>query len=95
MKKPDILAALEPVVKALDKLGAPYYIGGSVASSAYGIARATLDVDVVSDLKPQHVASLVNNLESAFDSRLIMTDIAIKVESLSKLYKIGARDKSN
>ena len=49
MKKPDILIALDPVIKAFIKIGIPYCIGGSVASSAYGIARATLDVDLVAD----------------------------------------------
>ena len=49
MKPPDILAAIKPVVEAFEKLGVHYYIGGSVASSAYGIARATLDVDMVSE----------------------------------------------
>ena len=59
MKKPDILVALDPVIKAFKKLEIPYCIGGSVASSAYGIARATLDVDLVSEVKINHVDSLV------------------------------------
>ena len=44
MKSPDLLAAIRPVVEAFDRLGVPYYIGGSVASSAYGTARSTMDV---------------------------------------------------
>ena len=63
MKNPDLLSAIEPLVKAFEKLGILYYIGGSVASSAYGIARTTLDVDMVTDLKPQHVHSLIEMLE--------------------------------
>ncbi|HID96181.1 MAG TPA: hypothetical protein EYP53_09045 [Candidatus Latescibacteria bacterium] len=66
MKKPDILAAVEPVVKAFEKLGATYYIGGSVASSAFGVARATLDVDVVADLKLPHVKPLVEALKPEY-----------------------------
>ena len=50
MKNPDIIAAVRPVVKAFEEFGIQYYIGGSVASSAYGVARATLDVDVVADI---------------------------------------------
>ena len=38
MTTPDILVALTPVVEAFDRLLIPYYIGGSVASSIYGIA---------------------------------------------------------
>jgi len=51
MKKPDIIAALDMVVGCFEELGIAYYIGGSVASSAYGIARATMDVDLVADIK--------------------------------------------
>jgi hypothetical protein len=77
MKNPDIVAAAEPVVKAFEKLGVPYYIGGSVASSAYGVARATLDVDMVSDLKPEHVHPLVEMLESDYyiDEKMILDAI--------------------
>lgn len=77
MKNPDVLAAIEPVIKAFEKLGVLYYIGGSVASSAYGIARATLDVDLVSDLKPHHVLPLVEMLESAYyiDEEMILDAI--------------------
>ena len=45
MSKPDIIVALEPVVDAFDQLGVGYFIGGSIASSAHGLPRATLDVD--------------------------------------------------
>jgi len=38
----DILSAAEPVAKAFEKLGILYFIGGSLASSAYGIPRATM-----------------------------------------------------
>ncbi|MFO7448285.1 MAG: hypothetical protein R6W90_18140 [Ignavibacteriaceae bacterium] len=47
MKKNELITALEPVIKALHELSVLYYISGSVASSAYGIARSTLDVDMV------------------------------------------------
>ncbi len=66
MKNPDILVATEPVAEAFEKLGILYCIGGSVASSAYGIPRSTMDVDMVSDLKPAHVRSLVRMLESSY-----------------------------
>lgn len=77
MKKPDILLALDPVVKAFEKIGVPYYISGSVASSAYGIARATLDVDLVTDLRTQHVNSLTEILESDYyiDKEMILDAI--------------------
>lgn len=54
MQIPDILLAVQPVIQAFEKLSIPYYIGGSIASSVYGMARATLDVDIVADLKVNH-----------------------------------------
>jgi hypothetical protein len=66
MSTPDILAALTPVVDAFERLGIAYHIGGSVASSAYGIARATLDVDLVADVQAAHVQPLVALLQEAY-----------------------------
>lgn len=63
MNSPDILMAAQPVTEAFEKLEIPYYIGGSVASSAYGIPRSTLDIDMVSDLKLEHVPQLVTILK--------------------------------
>jgi hypothetical protein len=59
---PDLILALTPVVEAFEKLGVPYYIGGSVASSAHGVIRATADVDLVADLTLEHVAPLAEML---------------------------------
>lgn len=66
MKNPDVLEAAEPVARAFDKLGVHYCIGGSVASSAYGIPRATMDIDMMSDLRPYHISSLVGMLEPLY-----------------------------
>jgi hypothetical protein len=52
MKDPDILLAIKPVINAFGQLSIPYYIGGSVASSVYGIARATMDIDVIARIAP-------------------------------------------
>ncbi len=66
MKKNEIQDALEPVVKAFEDLGILYYISGSVASSVYGIARATMDIDLVSDLKQNQVNLLVQKLKTNY-----------------------------
>ncbi len=39
-----------PVLKAFERLNVEYYVGGSVASSAFGLPRTTLDVDLVAVL---------------------------------------------
>jgi len=66
MKKPDLLLALEPVVKTLEEIGIPYYLGGSVCSSAYGIPRATLNIDIVADIHGSQVDEFVRVLKGEF-----------------------------
>jgi hypothetical protein len=55
----ELRAALDPVADAFEALGVDYRVGGSVASSALGVARTTLDIDLVADLRAVHVAPLV------------------------------------
>lgn len=62
MNTPDIVAAIGPVIDAFERLGVRYAVVGSVASSAHGVARATLDADVVADLRMPDVRPLVDAL---------------------------------
>lgn len=66
MKNPDILSALQPVVNVLEKLSIPYYIGGSIASSVYGTARATMDIDIVANVKLNHIDLLIQELGKSY-----------------------------
>jgi len=66
MALPDILAAVLPILEALDELGVAHHIGGSVASSAHGVARATLDVDVVADLRLRDAGPLARRIEERY-----------------------------
>ncbi len=66
MKNPDLLLAIKPVVNAFEQLSIPYYIGGSIASSVYGIARATMDVDIIADLSLDQTPSLVRLLRDQY-----------------------------
>ncbi len=59
----DIVAAVQPVVDALESLAVVYRLGGSVASSAHGVPRSTLDVDLVCDLPAGRIAPFVAKLE--------------------------------
>jgi len=63
---PELLAALTPVVEVLDELGVRHFVGGSVASSAHGAPRASVDVDVVADLRPEHVRPFVDRLQDGY-----------------------------
>lgn len=61
-----ILDALIPLVDVFEELGIPYYLGGSLASTAHGIPRTTLDVDLIADVQAGHVPHLVQRLQSQY-----------------------------
>jgi len=60
------LVVVAKVAAAFDRLSIPYIVGGSLASSVYGIPRATQDVDLVAEVKLEHVEALVQALVSEF-----------------------------
>ncbi|MFQ5585024.1 MAG: hypothetical protein ACE5GL_11360 [Calditrichia bacterium] len=66
MTNPDIIRAIQPIIYAFEKLSISYYISGSVASSLYGIARSTMDVDIVANIAKDHVSSLCEMLEDKY-----------------------------
>ncbi len=74
----DIVRALAPVVEAFESLGIAYRVGGSVASSALGVPRSTLDVDVVCTMQTAHVAEFVRALAPDYyvDAEMIAAAIA-------------------
>ena len=43
------------VTQTLETLGIPYAVGGSLASSLHGVMRSTLDVDIVADMRLEHI----------------------------------------
>jgi hypothetical protein len=66
MESANILLVLKPFIKVLDKLSISYYIGGSLASSIYGLPRSTMDIDIVANIQSFHISHLKHNLESEF-----------------------------
>ena len=58
----DHLRALSDLTAALESVGLRYVIGGSLASSLAGESRASMDADVIVDLReaslPQFLAAL-------------------------------------
>ncbi len=66
MAAPDILRITMQVAQTLEAVGASYRIGGSLASSAFGIARTTLDADLVTDLKQEQAGPFVKHLQDEF-----------------------------
>ena len=54
------------VTSILEKLGIPYVIGGSLASTLYGMVRSTQDSDIIADMRPKHILPFVNALQNEF-----------------------------
>ena len=53
-----ILGFYFDIVRALEEIGAPYMLVGAFAGSAFGITRATFDVDMLVNLREPHFNAL-------------------------------------
>jgi len=62
----EIRRALTPVAEAFEALGVRYQIGGSVASSVRGVARSTIDIDLVASLPLASVRGFVERIEREY-----------------------------
>ena len=82
------------IAVVFEKLKIPYYVVGSLASSLHGIPRATADVDLIADIKDQHVQSLFHSLQNDFyvdEDRIRMATkdrSSFNVIHLSTMFKI-------
>jgi len=54
------------VISVLERLDISYFISGSLASALHGVVRSTNDVDIVADLKMEHVLPLKKALKDEF-----------------------------
>ena len=65
------------VTQVLEKLNIPYLIGGSLASTLYGMVRTTQDSDIVAEMQPEHLQLFVSALQGDFyvDSEMIADSI--------------------
>ncbi len=54
------------VTTELERLGVPYVVAGSLASSLHGLPRSTADVDIVAALRVEHAQLLATALAEAF-----------------------------
>jgi hypothetical protein len=62
----DIVDVAWMVARALEAVGAEYYIGGSVASSLQAAARTINDIDFVIAMRPETVAAFARELGPDF-----------------------------
>jgi hypothetical protein len=83
------------VVKVFEQLEIPYLIGGSLASAVYGLIRATMDADLVAEVRPEHISALIASLKEEFyiDGEMILDailyTIVIKIMIWTRLYDLG------
>lgn len=63
---PDPISVAVSVTELLDRVGIPYVIGGSFASSLHGEPRSTNDVDLVVDLRDDQIAALIVGLRGEY-----------------------------
>lgn len=94
MTSDELVAGLRLVLVALRDLGVQHFVGGSLASSAHGVPRASVDADVVAALRPEHVGPLAARLKDAFyldEDRLrdaVERRRSVNVIHLDTMYKI-------
>jgi hypothetical protein len=81
------------VARVFDSLGIHYLVGGSLASSIYGIPRATQDVDLVADIRFEHVDAVTAALTGEFyiDAEMIRDAIghrsSFNIVELATMFK--------
>ena len=54
------------VTGVLEQLGIAYLIGGSLASTLYGMVRATQGADIIAEMRSEHIRPFVAALQDAF-----------------------------
>ncbi|HAE58080.1 MAG TPA: hypothetical protein DCG54_00860 [Anaerolineae bacterium] len=54
------------VTGIFERLGVPYLIGGSLASTLYGMVRTTQDSDIVAEMRIEHLQPFVSALQNEF-----------------------------
>jgi hypothetical protein len=72
------IAVTRVVTDALEALGVEYAIGDSLASAVHGVMRATMDADLVADLRIEHAEPLAQALGDAFYADVEMMLDAIR-----------------
>jgi len=77
---PEPIAVTLLVTRVFEELNIHYMIGGSLASTVYGMVRTTQDVDIVAEMELNHIQPFITALQGDFflDVELITTSIREK-----------------
>jgi hypothetical protein len=84
------IVATLTVIDVFENLGVPYVIGRSLAGAVHGVARATLDPDLITELQPQHAEPLTQALQDTFyvDLTAIQQRSSFNLIHLESMFKI-------
>lgn len=86
----ELKAFFSYVIEVLERLDIPYMVAGGFAAIFYGEPRFTIDVDIVADMKEEHVAPFV----AAFPiERFYVSEEAIR-DSLQRRYPFNVIEPS-
>lgn len=91
---PESISVLMEVVSLLEQLKIPYLVGGSMASALHGVARSTLDADIVVEHQEDQAIELVKRLADRFyiDSDMVRAAIqnrsSFNLIHLETLFKV-------
>ena len=72
---------LRQVLRVFTTLGIPYALGGSMASSIYGVWRSTLDADITAEPFPGKEARLVSEFDDTYYLSLPAVQQAVRQRS--------------
>ncbi len=67
------------VTDVFERLSIPYLIGGSLASTLYGMVRTTQDSDIVAEMRLEHLQPFVSALQDEF-----YLDVEMIAESIQR-----------
>lgn len=81
--------AFARLLEVLDRMEIAYEVGGSVASSAHGIPRTTLDIDLVVDLKRDLIDAFAAELHPDFYADAAMIREAFASGRAANLIHLG------
>ena len=90
----NVLQATRLVADVFEKLGVRYVVCGSLASSAHGMVRTTMDADLIADLRQEHVLMFVELLKDSFyiDDEMIRSAIehrrSFNIIHLESMFKV-------
>jgi len=74
----DAMAIAVSFTQLLERLDIPYLVGGSVASSVHGEPRSTNDVDIVADIRSEHLDAFVEAVSADYYVSLLAARQAIR-----------------